>query len=361
MNKKLHLFLLSGWLFAALFPAVAQVRYVDAAELTLIGKALPTEQRYHRVDTTVYKGFTREENQQLRCSAGLALLFRTNSTRIETLPEYAFSSTGSSTPRVASEGFDLYIRMPDGEWRYAASAAPARRGQSCVLVTDMETTEKECLLYLPNYSELLDLKIGIDETAQIVASENPFRHKIVVFGSSFTHGVSTSRAGMSYPMQIERSSGLYFCNIACSGNCKLQSYFADYLADCSDADAMLFDAFSNPSAAMIEERLLPFIERIRRDLPDVPLIFVQTIWRERNNFNLQARDFERRKCEMARRKMAEAMARFDKVYFIDRDDLTGTDHATSADGTHPSDLGYWRWAQTLEPELLRILDGAGIR
>ena len=34
---------------------------------------------------------------------------------------------------------------------------------------------------------------------------------------------------------------------------------------------------------------------------------------------------------------------------------------TSADGTHPSDLGYWRWAQNLQPELLKVLRKCGIR
>ena len=201
----------------------------------------------------------------------------------------------------------------------------------------------------------------MDEGATITPMENPFRHKIVIFGSSFTHGVSTSRAGMSYPMQIGRNTGLYFCSIACSGNCKLQPYFADYLGDVKDADAMVFDAFSNPDAKMIEERLIPFIERIRAKLPSTPLIFVQTIYRESGNFDLRSRKIEEDKRAMARRQMAEAVKRFDNVYFVDKADLTGTDHVTSADGTHPSDLGYWRWAQNLQPELLKIFRKCGIR
>ena len=36
-------------------------------------------------------------------------------------------------------------------------------------------------------------------------------------------------------------------------------------------------------------------------------------------------------------------------------------YVTSADGTHPSDLGYWRWAQNLQPELLKVLKKHGIR
>lgn len=357
--KKL-LFLFAAGLLAVC-NVVAQTRFVDAAELNLIGKALPTPHPYHRIDTVRYKGFTKSENQQVRCSAGLAIVFKTNSTRIELAPEFApFVYGGASTPRVASEGFDLYIRK-DGEWLYASSLAPRKRGSTFTLIKDMDGSEKECLLYLPNYSELLSLKVGIDEQAAIAPIENPFRHKIVIFGSSYTHGVSTSRAGMSYPMQIERNTGLYFCSIACSGNCKLQPYFADYLCDVTDADAMVFDGFSNPNAEMIRERLIPFIARIRAKLPTTPLIFVQTIYRENGNFNLKNRQFEADKRAAAREMMARAMKEFDNVYFIDKKNLTGDDHVTSADGVHPSDLGYWRWAQNLQPELLKVLRKHGIR
>ncbi len=338
-----------------------QLRRVDASTLTLVGKALPTTHPYHRIDTTRYKGFTPLENQQMRCSAGLAILFKTNSTRIEVAPTYTdYIFDGISTPRIASEGFDLYIRQ-EGKWLYANSTVAKRRGEPFTLVADMERSEKECLLFLPIYSELTALEIGIDADATISPLENPFRHKIVLFGSSFSHGVSISRPGMSYPMQIQRNTGLGICNIALGGNCLLQSYFADYLRDIEDADAMLFDAFSNPDPEVIEERLIPFIARIRERLPHTPLIFVQTIYRERNNFNRVFRDYEARKQEAGRKMMAQAMEQFDHVYFIDADDLTGFDHETSADGTHPSDLGYWRWAQALQPRLLEILARYDIR
>lgn len=349
--------------FAAVSAALsvsAQVRFVDATELNLIGHALPTSHPYHRIDTAVYKGFTKGENQQVRCSAGLALTFKTNSTRIDVWPTYNYESRADNAPGISYAGFDLYIRR-NGEWVYAYSRAPKKRGESFTLIKDMDDKEKECLLYLPIYSELATLKIGVDEQSHIEAMENPFRHKVVIFGSSFTHGVSTSRAGMSYPMQIERKTGLYFCSIACSGNCKMQPYFANYLRDVQDADAMVFDAFSNPDAKMIRERVIPFIASIREKLPTTPLIFVQTIYRESSNFNLQKRKFEEEKRAAAREMMKQAMKQFDNVYFIDKKDLTGDDHMTSADGTHPSDLGYWRWAENLRPELLKILKKHGIR
>ena len=88
---------------------------------------------------------------------------------------------------------------------------------------------------------------------------------------------------------------------------------------------------------------------------------MQTIYRESSNFNLQKRKFEEEKRAAAREMMKQAMKQFDNVYFIDKKDLTGDDHVTSADGTHPSDLGYWRWAENLRPELLKIFKKHGIR
>ena len=72
---------------------------------------------------------------------------------------------------------------------------------------------------------------------------------------------------------------------------------------------------------------------------------------------LQIRDWKDK--EGNNRRSAEVVA--DNVYFGDKADLTGTDHVTSADGTHPSDLGYWRWAQNLQPELLKVFRKCGIR
>lgn len=75
------------------------MRFVDATTLNLIGKAQPTSQPYHRIDTVAYKGFTKSENQQVRCGAGLALVFKTNSSRIDLLPEYtSFVYTGLQHP-----------------------------------------------------------------------------------------------------------------------------------------------------------------------------------------------------------------------------------------------------------------------
>ena len=99
-----HLFVLAAVLFGTIVCAPAQQRFYDASELTIIGKGMPTPHPYHRIDTMVYKGFSKSENQKVRCSAGLAIVFKTNSSRIDLAPVYAlFEYHGASTPRVATE------------------------------------------------------------------------------------------------------------------------------------------------------------------------------------------------------------------------------------------------------------------
>ena len=349
------------------FSAIAQtpkdVNYVftEASDLNLIGKIHEdTPNPYHRVDTVKYKGFTKGENRQVRSSAGLAVLFKTNSTTISVKTDFGWEYNAVNTMPVAYRGYDLYIKK-GGKWIYAASGATKQGKHSednLVLIKHMDDTEKECMLYLPIYSEVYSVQIGIQEGANIEALESPFKHRIGIFGSSFTHGISTSRAGMSYPMQLMRSTGLQFLSLGCSGNCKMQPYFADVLCD-AKVDALVFDAFSNPRAKMIEERLFPFIEKIQTAHPDIPLIFQQTIYREKRNFNTKEEAKEKAKQDTAARLMAEACKKYKNVYFI-QTNASLPSHETSVDGIHPDDYGYTLWAKSIEKPLLEILKKYGI-
>jgi len=359
MMKKTILF----WILMAVGTLLAaqtakDVRYVftEASDLNLIGKIIEgTSNPYHRVDTTVYKGFTKSENTQVRCSAGLAVLFRTNSTTISVKTEYGYMNHGQNTMGISLRGYDLYIRK-DGNWLYAESGVSGRNTpeKNTVIIKNMDSSMKECMLYLPIYSEVKSCLIGVEEGAVIESLESPFRYRIGVFGSSFTHGISTSRPGMSYPMQLMRMTGIQMLNLGCSGNCKMQPYFADVLCD-ADVDAFLFDCFSNPTVEQIEERLIPFVEKIRKAHPDIPLIFQQTIYRESRNFSVVADEREKQKMEAVEKMMKRVCRKFDNVYFI-HPCATSPSHETSVDATHPDDYGYTLWAESIKKDVLDILD-----
>ncbi len=354
MRKIIFLILLNVLSITTTFgQADSTTKFIEAFKLTMIGKALPTRNPYHRMDTTFYKGMTGAENQQARCSAGLALAFSTNSTYIDLLPVYKWEHKKDNMTGISTAGFDLYIKRKN-QWVYAGSGAPSVRNTVFTIVSDMDTTVKECLLYLPIYSELDELKVGIQKDASIKPIPDPFRKKIVFFGSSYTQGVCASRPGMSYPMQIERNLNIHVCNLGFSGNSKLQPYFAEMIA-AIDADAIVFDAFSNPDETMIRDRLALFLDIVTKKHQKTPLIFVQTIHRGNSNFSDKIRDREDKKRTAAKELMPVAMKKYKNVFFIENPLPANLSEDISADGVHPSDLGYYYWAKNLSDQLSKIL------
>ena len=264
----------------------------------------------------------------------------------------------NNTGGFSARGYDFYIKR-DGRWIWAGAGVSGDLTKPFNIISNMDGTMKECLLYLPLLSEEHSVKIGVDEGAVLEPLPNPFRYRIGIFGSSFTHGISTSRAGMAYPAIFTRETGLQLLSLGCSGNCRLQSYFADVLA-AADVDAFIFDTFSNPYPNEIKKLLFPFIERIQKAHPGKPLIFQRTIYRERRNFNVDVANFEANRIAVADSMMRIACKKYKDVYYI-HPSASAPDHETSQDGTHPSDRGYQIWARSIEKPVKKILRKYGIR
>lgn len=355
-------------LSAAMYAQKPNYVYTEASELTIYGKLMPgkTQNPYHRVDTTIYKGFTKRENQMVRMSSGMGCVFKTDSKSIRVLTKYGHMDNTKNTSIISARGYDLYI-LKDGEWLWAASGVNSedKLAKPLKLISEMDGSEHTCLLYFPTYSEVLSVEIGVEEGATLQPVENPFRHRIAIWGSSFTHGSSTSRGGMTYLAQFSRATGLQLLSLGCSGRCMLQDYFCDVLVDV-DADAFIFDSFSNPKADMIRERLVPFIDRMIAAHPGKPMIFQQTIYREKRNFNLKEDEKERAKMEMAAKifkeikSTKEGREKYKDVYFIIPEACPAS-HEASVDGVHPDNYGYTLWAKSIEKPILKILRKYGIK
>ncbi len=351
-------------------PKDKSVNYVDAMQLTLIGKLCKTTNPYHRVETADVVGITKKEADLLRMSSGLAIVFKTNAESIWVKAQYGpATSWNQYAPLASTNGFNLFIKDDNGAWTWAASKvhkiAPLsenleKMSSPLQVVKGLVEGEKECILYLPLYSELLSLEIGVNEGAKIEALPNPFRHNIAVFGSSFTHGSCASGAGLTWPAFLSRSTGLHLCSFGMSGNSKLQPYLGDVFGK-TKAEALICDAFSNPSNKQIETRIRPFIEAVRKNNPNIPIIFLNTIYRESRNFIPNNDKREQSRIDCVERVLAEVVNEYKGVYFVNVPNQTGTDHVTSADGTHPYSYGYHRWAQAIEKKVLKVLKKHGIK
>lgn len=356
--RSLVLLLLLLLLLPAAVLAQTAPRYVDASTLTVIGKTMPTPKLFQRVDTARYDLWQPVKNYSI-FSTGLAVVFRTDSRNIRARWKTGGYGLGHNMTAIARKGLDLYIER-DGAWVYAGFGWPKGDNHDSPLVEHMDEGEKLCLLYLPLWDQVLSLELGVDAGSRIEAAPNPFRHRIVVLGSSVTHGASAGRPGMTWTARLARETGLDFFNLGYSGHCKLQPEFARMLAE-TEADAFVLDAFSNPSAREIDERLDSFVATVRKAHPTVPLIFIQTEVRETGNFNLRARRFEEEKRAAAEAGVKRLMRTDKNIYFIDSKGMIGTDHLGTVDGSHPSDQGFMYMTRHLEPQLRKIFRKYGIR
>ena len=360
-----NLFLSVAMLISILANAQTNVKpvyvYTEASDLTLVGKIhQDTPNPYHRVDTVRFKGFTPTENGQVRMSSGIAVAFKTNSKSIAVKTAFDAPGYPTNTNGYSARGYDLYIRK-DGKWIYAASGHPSDKWikEAFKLINNMDGEMKECLMYLPLYSKVNSVQIGVEEGSVLEAMENPFRHRIGVFGSSFTHGSSTSRAGMTYIAQLSRNTGLQMLSLGCSGNCRLQPYFADVLC-AADVDAFLLDAFTNTTPEQMKERFFPFLEKLVKAHPGKPLIFQRTIYMEGRNFNTLLDQKEKLKIATGDSLMNIALKKYPDVYYI-YPEAHSKDHNATVDGTHPDNYGYTLWAKSIEKKVLKILKKYNIK
>ncbi|MCF0174118.1 MAG: SGNH/GDSL hydrolase family protein [Bacteroidales bacterium] len=337
------------------------IKFTEAKDLTIIGKVFPnTPEPYQRIDFNKYGGWTSKDIRLLKMSTGMAVCFRTDSPIITVKTEF-YKADNSGKPAWAYRGYDLYIKK-DGEWLWAYDVyAPASADESpnLKLIDKMDGTMHECLVYFPIYSWEKSIKIGVQEGSVIEPIDPPFRHNICIHGSSYMHGVSSIRAGATVPGFLTRATGLQFNSLAVSGDCEMQPQFLAALKDV-DAEAFVFDAFSNPLAETIEARLFPFIEGLQQAHPGVPLIFISSIYREYRNFIPSKEAQEAAKEQMADSLMRIACKKYKDVYYV-KSNATLPNHETSADGVHPDSGGYLLWAESIRKPLLKIFRRYGIK
>jgi hypothetical protein len=340
--------------------AVAQ-RWVDARDLAIHGYTKKSKQYpYYRFDYKPYN-LNSKLSTMAEEATGLYVTFKTNSSNISASWSIVPHRMRDNMPIIMQRGLDLYTKI-DGEWRYVQASRipcdPAITSYNKLLAKRLPKEEKEFMLYLPGWSEVKSLQIGIDEDATIEGIPSPFRHKVIVYGSSITHGAAASRAGLTYTAIMSRNLGIDFVNFGFAGLCMMQTEFLEILKSC-EADAFLFDTFSNPSAKVIEARLPKFVEGLVKAHPGKPLIFMQSAIPLETCVDPGKQAKRKLRFDTAARIMKVLQKQYKDVYFLDVPNVTGKDG--SVDNTHPNDLGFHRFVKAYQPKIAKILKKYGIK
>ncbi|SOD20515.1 SGNH/GDSL hydrolase family protein [Pedobacter xixiisoli] len=337
----------------------AQVKFYPAKQFTMVGKAQETDSFYHRLDTNRYKGLPPRIVQLLSNTAGLAISFKTNSTSISAKWCVSRSRPNPYLTPIANKGLDLYVKI-DGKWQFAGIGKNTALCSDEVIINNMDNTEKEFLLYLPLYDVIRQLEIGVDNKAKIESGSNPFKHKVLIYGSSIVQGASASRPGMAYPAKLSRLSGINFINLGFSGSAKMEPAVADMVASV-EADAYILDCVPNSTPQEIKERTAYLVNTIRKKHPKAPIIVMQSVIRERGFVDKKMGENVRNQNLAIQSEVLKLLqANVKDLYFITSEKMLGFDHEGSVDGTHPNDLGFERMVNYIYPIIKETLSKHGI-
>jgi hypothetical protein len=355
--KKPILFLIAVFFYTTQ-QAQSPIRYHTIENLSILGRAFPTQTIYQRFPDSL-ASFLRLPVWQLSKNAtGLAVYFETNSKQLS-----AKWKTGATTsfPHVANtlvKGLDLYALDHD-QWYYVGIGKPNQAVyQEASIVKELDGSSRTYLLYLPDYETIDSLLIGIDSTAFLQnSSHSDFtKHKPIVFyGTSIVQGASAMRSGMAYPAIIERQLKTETINLGFSGNGQLDSMLAVIMSKI-DASCYVIDCGPNLSPQQAKERTLPFLKQLKQLSPNTPILLIEQINYPTARFVSSVDE----KIKLINKHFAEAFETLQKegvtgIYYLPAKGLIGEDGEATVDGVHLTDLGFYRMAQSIIKKLNTIL------
>ena len=348
--------------FAAADPEKGLLWY-DALQIGTEGQGWTgdaLESPYDRLPAKA-KGVVRDAVWNLsRHSAGITVHFRTDARSIAVRWTLRNANLAMAhMPATGVSGLDLYARDPEGTWRWIANGRPKSKSNEVSLVSDIPEGTHEYLLYLPLYNGVESLHIGINEEATLAkgAVRPEGRDQPILFyGTSITHGACASRPGMAHPAIVGRVLDRPVINLGFSGNGKLEDALLELLVE-QDPVIYILDCAPNMGPDLLAERTVPFIERLRAAKPDTPILLVENIVYQQGWF-LQPRKDAYVNKNVETRKAYEALKAkgMDKLGYLPCDDLLGNDADGTVDGTHPNDLGFYRFALAMVPAIEALLE-----
>ncbi len=287
-------------------------------------------------------------------TSGGMVRFRTNSTSLAIKAKLREVPMMMHMPATGSAGFDLYEGYGTNKifWR---NAKPEYNSDEIdTILFENETAEmREFTIYFPLYNGVKEISLGFDKGSDIEApSEFTINKPVVFYGSSITQGGCASRPGIAYTHLLTRWLDANMINLGFSGNARGEREMAELIASI-DMSVFVYDYDHNaPDVEYLKQTHKPFFEIIRKARPDLPIIIVG-----RPDYDKGAKDSDLRRDVIYRTYSDALNAGDERVFFVDGERLFGSDNrdACTVDGCHPNDLGFYRMAKTILPNIRRAL------
>ncbi|MBT6148199.1 MAG: hypothetical protein HOH74_22380 [Gemmatimonadetes bacterium] len=295
-------------------------------------------------------------------TAGGQIRWRSNSRRIAVRVELAGPAGMNHMPATGQCGFDLYVGPAGAEVFAGITKYDIKQTHYEIqLLHQPAGTWRDLTLNFPLYQGVRSVEVGLDPDALIEAPAPRAPDPIVFYGTSITQGGCAARPGMAFPAILSRRLQYPCVNLGFSGNGRGQPEVAHAIADIASCSLFVLDYDANcPDAAHLARTLPAFIDILRARHPTTPILVVSRIPTGSEAWNPGAIT-QRQERARAQEQVVEqrSVGGEQGLHFLDGSKLLGGAdfHECTVDGSHPTDLGFLRIADGLEPVLQAILQG----
>ncbi|WP_442510044.1 SGNH/GDSL hydrolase family protein [Novipirellula sp. SH528] len=335
------------------------VDWYDVTQWGVEGRILPEQERvqwFDRLPASAESSVTKNVWNLSRDSAGMMVRFKTDSTAIHV--HYKLKDAGLAMPHMPAtgvSGVDLYARDGNGDWKWVQVAKPSSQEVKVELVNGLAAGQREYAAYLPLYNGVEFMSIGVKEGSHFEGL-TPREKPILFYGTSITHGACASRPGMVHTAILGRRFDMPVANLGFSGNGRMDKAVGDYLAQV-DATAFVIDCLPNMVPAAVAQKCVPLVKQIRHSHPNTPIVLVEDR-RNTNDWILPARQKHHTENHAALKAAYNSLIAdgVKNLHYIDGDHLYGDDADGATDGSHASDLGFFRQADVFEPILRNAIN-----
>ena len=340
----------------ALSSSAEQLQWHNAREFTIEGKGWnDTKDFYDRLPARAEKMVRPPVWSLSHDSAGMCVRFTTDATNIWV--RWVLRKEALAMPHMPASGVsgvDLYTK-DKGRWTWAGGGRPKDFPTNEVSVLKPSIAQnREYMLYLPLYNGVSSVEIGVSAGTKIAPLTIRKQRPIVFYGTSILQGGCAARPGMAYPSLIGRHLDWPIINLGFSGNAKSEPELAQLLAELDPAIYVL-DPLPNMDAAGVRERIEPFVKTLRKAHPKTPIVLVEHVHYTEAPF-VSSRYERYSQANIALKEVYQRLLKTEKnISYISSEHIIGDDAEGTVDGTHPTDLGFARMAETIEPVLKKLL------
>ena len=336
---------------------------------SIYGVSYSEEEKIFRRFPKTFAGTISESVEALaKHTSGGRVRFKTNSSYIVLYVEEPFEEPFPHMAISGKNGVSIYINgkftnIIAPSYHQITNADPNFGGNGKIVFdgivhpSELDGREYQVEIYLPLYSGVRNIFIGLDGSSSILPPK-PYKHEkpVIFYGSSITQGGCASKPGDDYPGRLSRMIDVNYVNYGLSGNAKAEPEMADFIAKQSASIFVLDYDHNAPDSEYLKTTHFALYKTVRDINPETPIIIMTMPAFDENKqkpINKARRDVIFKTLEKAK-KLGDK-----NIYLIDCYGCFGSlsnGECGTVDGCHPDSLGFLRMSEKIYPVLNCLLN-----